>query len=83
MLPSRSMTRLAVLLFWLTIALLDRLTVTGVSIHVGSIHPARAKRVGIQYWRMASMAAGISLWALRKNPAVSRPFLAGPSSGRP
>ena len=58
-------------------------SVTGVSIHVGSSQPARAKRVGIQYWRMASMAAGISLWALRNNSAVSRPFLAGPSSGRP
>ena len=41
------------------------------------------KRVGIQYWRIVSTAAGISLWAVRRDCSVSVPCLGGPSIGRP
>jgi hypothetical protein len=43
------------------------LIVSGMRFHVGRSHASRRWRVGIQYWRMASTAAGMSVYALRRN----------------
>jgi hypothetical protein len=59
------------------------LIVSGMRLHVELGHASRRKRIGIQYWRMASTTAGMSAYALRRNAVLFGPFLAGPSSGRP
>lgn len=43
----------------------------------------RPWRIGIQYWRKASTAVGISAYALRRKFLVSPPLRGAPSSGAP
>jgi len=68
---------------WIVERTIAWLNVSGMRFHVGRSHASRRWRVGIQYWRMASTAAGMSVYALRRNALPSGPFLVGPSRGCP